>query len=251
MLHYLLSEKKKKGLLPSKPYFVKTVVTTPLQSKIAESFGVETENTLTGFKWICGKVNQIENEDPSRNFVFGTEESFGYLNHNHVRDKDGVSSIALISEIALHYKLQGKNLMEALDDIYGEYGFSFESLLSLNYYGKEGAQKISRIMELFRKTPNRELSGFKSLVFDDYLSSFSTDLESGKRTPLNQPESNVLGFHLEKGHKVFLRPSGTEPKIKFYIMINAPEGSLEERKKKAQKINQEMTNFLEDLAQKA
>ena len=133
MLHYILTQSNN---IPENSYFVKTIVTTDLQRKIAQKYGVACENTLTGFKWICGRVKEIEQNNPERNFIFGTEESFGYLNHPYVRDKDAVSSVALMAEIALFYKRQNMDLHDALTKIYEEFGFYQEELLCLDYEGK-------------------------------------------------------------------------------------------------------------------
>lgn len=247
MLHYTLKTLADKGQLSPDSYFVKTIVTTPLQEKIATSFGVETFNTLTGFKWICGKMKEQEIKYPHKKFLFATEESFGYLNHDLVRDKDGVSSVTLMSEIAHWYKkTQNKNLMEALDAIYEEFGFAHETLLSLDYFGKEGALKIERIMQTFRELNPQELSGVKIVGVEDYMSLETQDLQSGQKSPIDLPKSNVLGLQLESGDKIYLRPSGTEPKIKFYIMTQVNSGTLEEKKK----ISAERTQkFLTDLRQ--
>ena len=244
MLHYTCSRYKNSGKMPGHPYFVKTIVTTDLQSKIAEKFGVKTENTLTGFKWICGKVEEISKEDPKRTFIFGTEESFGYLNHSEVRDKDGVASVALMAEIALHYKRKGMNLIQALDAIYEEFAFSHEKLLSLNYYGKEGAEKIQRIMESFRHYDKEELCGQKIESLSDFSNNSVKNFQTGNLKDLGFPPSNVLGFTFTNGNKLFLRPSGTEPKIKFYIMIQANDGSLEEKKKDSYQLSDTMINFI-------
>lgn len=246
MLHYTCAQYKAQGKMPKDPYFVKTIVTTDLQVKIAESFGVAYENTLTGFKWICGRVNQIDTEEPNRTFIFGTEESFGYLNHRLVRDKDGVASVALLSEIALHYKRKGKNLIEALDDIYEEHGFSHEKLLSLNYYGKEGADKIQRIMESFRSFDEKEIAGQTIGTLSDYKEGHIKDFIEGTAKPLGFIKSNVLGFHFTNGNKLFLRPSGTEPKIKFYIMMQENEGSLTDKKAKAYKLADQVEAWIKE-----
>lgn len=251
MLHYICKKYKELGTMPKDPYFVKTIVTTDLQTKIANSFGVEGVNTLTGFKWICGRVNQIDKEEPNRTFIFGTEESFGYLNHRNVRDKDGVASVALLSEIALHYKLQGKNLINALDEIYEEFGFSHERLLSINYYGKSGAEKINRIMESFRSTNLSELCTQEIGTLSDFKLSTIKDFKEGNEKPLDYPVSNVLGFHFTNGNKLFMRPSGTEPKIKFYIMIQENNGSLEEKKSRAYALADQFEAFIKDWAEKA
>lgn len=251
MLHYMLTNLKEQNRMPTDPYFVKTIVTTPLQEKIAAEFGVKCENTLTGFKWICGLVNKIEREEPNRNFLFGTEESFGYLNHGFARDKDGISSVTLMAEMALWYKTQNLNLFDALDKIYEQYGFSHESLLCLNYYGKEGGEKIGRIMENFRAANLSEICGDKVSILEDFKFQKSLSFTDNLESKLDLPSSNVLGFNFENGNKVFLRPSGTEPKIKFYIMIQETEGSLEEKKEKALKKTEEILDFVKSESEKA
>lgn len=251
MLHYILTGLKESGRLPQNSYFVKTIVTSELQAKIAKSFGVATENTLTGFKWICGLMNTIERKHPERNFIFATEESFGYLNHDFVRDKDGVSSVSLMAEMTLWYKRQNMNLIEALDKIYEQYGFSHETLLCLDYEGKEGAEKIGRIMERFRQRKETQICGLEVEELVDYKSSQGKKLKSGETFTLSLPKSNVLGHSFSNGNRLFLRPSGTEPKIKFYIMVQENEGSLEDKKKKAKKLTDEIISFLKTEADKA
>lgn len=237
MLHYILENLKTQGKMPQNPYFVKTIVTTPLQEVIASAYGVETHNTLTGFKWICGRMNEMERLHPEKNFIFATEESFGYLNHNQVRDKDGVSSVTLMSEMTLWYKLKGKNLIEALDDIYEQYGFSHETLLNLVYEGKTGSEKIARIMEYFRSSFGAgKLTSFADCeikAIEDYKSSQRLDIITGDKTAIELPKSNVIGLFFKNGDCVFLRPSGTEPKIKFYIMIGENQGTLAQKKASA------------------
>ncbi|MBK23111.1 MAG: hypothetical protein CME70_03820 [Halobacteriovorax sp.] len=250
MLHYICSNLQEQGRMPKDPYYVRTIVTTPLQDKIAEKYGVEKEVTLTGFKWICGRVNEIEKEEPNRNFVFGTEESFGYLNHDYVRDKDGVSSIALLSEIALYYKLKGKDLVDALDDIYSEFGFSHETLLCLVYEGKAGAEKIDRIMEHFRNLPDPMFANEAVHTLKDYKSGEANSYFDNSVEKLNLPPTNALGFFLKSGDTVFLRPSGTEPKIKFYIMLQVTEGSLEEKKKKAEDKTETILSYIKEVAER-
>jgi phosphoglucomutase len=253
MLHYILKQKSQAGTLPSNPYFVKTVVTTPLQEKVAASFNVDVENTLTGFKWICGRMRKIETESPERNFLFATEESFGYLNHSHVRDKDGVSSVSLMAEVTLHYKLQGLNLIEALDKIYEEYGFAHDQLLNLVFKGKEGSEKIGRIMELWRSSICTEASLLDEEIalIEDYQKGTVFNKSTGKEEPLNFPKSNVLGIHWAGGNRLYLRPSGTEPKIKFYLMINENDGTLDKRKSAAKERAQKVIDFIEQKASQA
>jgi phosphoglucomutase len=239
-LHYILSQLKLQNKLTKNSYFVKSIVTTSLLDVIAKSFGTEVYNTLTGFKWICGKMNQIEKSDPTKQFIFATEESFGYLSHTYARDKDGVSSVAMMAEVALFYKLQGLDLLGALDKIYEEYGFSHESLLSLDYFGIEGQEKISRIMTKFREFSDNTMVGNQILEIRDYAIGYA-DL----------PKSNVLGFLFENGDQFYLRPSGTEPKIKFYIMIQEKSGSLNDKKKRALEKTEALLAFIKKEAEKA
>jgi len=196
-------------------------------------------DTLTGFKWMAGLIRELEEKKSKYNFVFASEESFGYMPHAESRDKDGVSSVALMSEVALYFKLQGKNLIEALDEIYTKYGFFYESLLTKDYEGMAGAHKISRIMEYFRKYPDTHFAGEKIASKEDY--------EQG----LNLPKSNVLSFTFGKGNKFFLRPSGTEPKIKFYVMVRETEGDLATKKisavKKVKLIEDKILEYCEKI----
>lgn len=250
MLHYVLQQKKAQSLLDSNDYFIKTIVTTDLQRIIAESFNVKMFETLTGFKWICNKVRELESSAPQLNFLFGTEESFGYLNHPYVRDKDGVSSIALMAEIALYYKTQGMDLIQALDKIYTEYGLFHESLLALNFEGKEGSEKIKRIMNDFRNFSEKTICDQNITAIDDYdyqtSQLFGHDARPKDFSDL--AKSNVLGFTFDSGDKLFLRPSGTEPKIKFYIMLQEKTGSLAEKKAKAAQKTQHFLDFLNQKA---
>ncbi|MBC7715039.1 MAG: phospho-sugar mutase [Rhizobacter sp.] len=239
-VHYMLSEMKKKGKLSGENYIVKTVVTTPLLDTIAHSYGVEVFNTLTGFKWICGKMNELERTQPQKKFIFATEESFGYLCHTFARDKDGVSSVSQMAEVALFYKLQGMNLLDALDKIYEEFGFSREDLLSLDYFGIEGQEKISRIMANFRNFSEKSILGSGIKQIKDY----SQGIEG-------LPKSNVIGFFFDNGNQVYLRPSGTEPKIKFYIMIQEKDGSLADKKANAEKRATQFLDYFKTASEKA
>lgn len=251
MLHYILSNFQETGRMPANAYFVKTIVTTPLQEKIAKSFGLDVENTLTGFKWICGRMKEIEETQPHRNMVFATEESFGYMNHDNVRDKDGICSVALMAEVCLWYKKQNMDIIDALDKIYEEYGFSNEQLLCLDYFGKEGAEKISRIMEKFRQMSDQSICGDEITQIEDYKLRKIRVLENNEIYPITLPESNVLGYSFASGNKLYLRPSGTEPKIKFYIMIRETEGDLETKKSRARQKTDEFLAYIKSQAQQA
>ncbi len=249
MLHYIFKNFKESGKLGANSYFVKTIVTTPLQDVIAKSFGVEVFNTLTGFKWICGKMNELERTNPEKEFIFATEESFGYLPHTFARDKDGVASVTLMAEVALYYKKQGLNLTEALDTIYKEYGFSKETLVNKVYQGKAGAEKITRIMDHFRALKPSNLCGLDIQVIEDYLAGTKVELDSGNEHKLNMPTSNVIGYHFKDGSRLYLRPSGTEPKIKFYIMIQVAEGSLQEKKESAEATTKRFLSFIDETSE--
>jgi len=252
MLHYICSNLREQGRMPGLPYFVKTIVTTSLQEKIASSFGVKTENTLTGFKWICGKMREIENKEPKRNFIFGTEESFGYLTHDQVRDKDGVAPITTLAEMALWYKTKNMTLIDALDKIYDQYGYHHEDLLNMNYFGSVGSNKILRIMDKLRKDPPAVFAGEKVIEIDDYKTSKKKILATNKLVDINLPSSNVLGFVFENGNKLFCRPSGTEPKIKFYTMVqDNKQGTLTDKKERAKKKTLAIIDFVKTICEKA
>lgn len=230
MLYYIFGRRQETGKLPKNPLVLKSIVTSPIQNAIVESFGGKVEDTLTGFKWMAGRLREHEEKKSPMNFVFASEESFGYMLHNEARDKDGVSSVAIISEIALYFKKKGKNLMEALDEIYEKYGFFFESLVSQDYEGIEGSKKIDRIMEYFRNYPETHFAGEKIVAKEDYQASMATDMVLKNNKIIELPKSNVLSFTFESGNKLFLRPSGTEPKIKFYTMVRETSGKLSDKK---------------------
>ncbi len=181
--------------------------------------GVECFNTLTGFKYIGEIMTRLEGQ---KTFVAGGEESYGYLVGEHARDKDAVVSCAMIAEMAAYYKDQGSSLYEALVDMYLEYGFYKEKLVAQKREGKAGAEEIKAMMERFRAHPPMVLGGSSVVMIKDYLSSTSKDMESGKLGKIDLPASNVLQFFTEDGSIISARPSGTEPKIKFYCSVNAP-----------------------------
>lgn len=251
MLHYTLSQRSQKGTLPDNPLVLKTIVTSELQKTICDHYRVRIENTLTGFKWMGARLKEIEDKGEGLNYVFGSEESFGFLTHDFCRDKDAVSAIGLFAEMALFHKKRGKTLIEALDEIYEEFGFSHENLVSINYLGKEGKEKMERIMNSFRTNPPKEICGEEVRLIDDYLTLQTVESETGKTHPLNFPKSNVLGFTFKSGNKLLMRPSGTEPKIKFYTLLQEKEGTLSEKKSKANKKSQEIENFIKDFCEKA
>ena len=244
MIHYLFTQRKEKGTLPENPLVIKSIVTSPMQNTIVEALGGTVLDTLTGFKWMARLWQDLEDKNTSYNFVFASEESFGYMPHNLVRDKDAVSSIALMNEIVLFYKLQGKTLINALDEIYNEFGYGQESLIANTYEGIPGKEKIQRIMEYFRTNSNQDIAGNKVKVFKDFESLKETNLFTKTESNIDMTKSNVLGFEFENGNILYLRPSGTEPKIKFYTMVQVKEGSLAEKKEEAQKQINEIESFI-------
>ena len=241
MLHYILTALTKKNQLPKHSYVVKSIVTTPLIDNIARHFGVDVEETPTGFKWIAKRIGDIETRSPQRHFLFAAEESFGQLNHAFVRDKDGPSSVALLGEMALYHKVMGRDFVEALDMIYEEFGFFHETLHSFTYAGREGAEKIGRIMEDFRSIRGEFLFNEKLETYEDYL-----------RLPFpGIGVSNVLAFRFASGDRLYLRPSGTEPKIKFYLIVRGQGTTLCEQKQTAEEKTKKMYTLLVERVERA
>ncbi|QTA38377.1 phospho-sugar mutase [Thermosipho ferrireducens] len=218
LINYLLSERKKRGLLSDKSIIIKSIVTGELGKQIAKEFGVETFETLTGFKNICGLENRLEKE--GHQFEFGYEESIGFVTGNFVRDKDGVISSMILAEAAAFYKKQGKTLIDVLNDLYEKYGYYLENNFSLIYEGLEGMEKIKNIMKIYRENFPKEISGLKLTKYIDYLTGIIYNANGNEIGKVNQkhiPASNVLRFFLEDGSWYAVRPSGTEPKLKVYI----------------------------------
>lgn len=246
MLHYIFSERSRKNLLPENPLVIKSIVTSELQTTIAEKFGATLMNTLTGFKWMAMKLKELEEAGSKYNFVFASEESFGYLPYGMVRDKDAVSAVALMSEIALFYKKQGKTLIDALNEIYEIYGYAEESLISLTFEGISGKQKIDNIMNYYRENYKTAFNSEEVTVFKDYKSLEEIDLRSNNKSKIEMTKSNVLGFEFSSGNRLYLRPSGTEPKIKFYTMVKVSDGDLQSKKDTAKKA---ITNIESEIHQ--
>lgn len=218
MLHYLLSQKEEKGLLPENGIVLKTIVTSEIGRAIAESFGIPTFDTLTGFKFIGEKIKEYE-KTGKHNFLFGYEESYGYLIGDFVRDKDAVQAAIFAAEVAAFYKAQGKSLYDALIEIFEKYGYYKEALSSLTLKGKDGAEQIANILEEFRSNPPKEIAGIRVTAVEDYKASIRKQLSNGKLNPISLPKSNVLKYFLEDGSWFCVRPSGTEPKCKFYFAV--------------------------------
>ncbi len=219
LLHYILSSKKELNQLPSNGFIVKTVVTSDMSKVIADSFGVETYETLTGFKFICNMEKNVQ-EKEGKEFLFGYEESIGYLTGDFVRDKDAVISAMLIAEMAAYYHKNGLNLLHVLEGLYQKYGYYEEYQHSIYLEGAKGEKKITEIMEAFRKKLP-EVKDIKMVRIEDYEIGKSYDLKLKKTSPLALARSNVLKIVFSDGSWYVLRPSGTEPKIKLYLSFHA------------------------------
>jgi phosphoglucomutase len=226
---YVLVQLKETGKLPKDALSIKTVVTTDLQADIAHEVGASCEETLTGFKWICDVIDGYETGrlKPYKKFVCGGEESFGFMAGSFVRDKDGVISCCLAAEMTAYYRSKGKTLVDVLNDMYTRHGVYYETLHTLTLPGKEGAEKIKDMMNRMRNQPPAKIDGIAVKSLQDYELSKTFSMENGKPQPsgkLDLPRSDVLQFTLVDGTKVSVRPSGTEPKIKFYVSVKDPEG---------------------------
>lgn len=241
---YQLSRKKERGELPSNAYIAKTIVTTPLLDRIAKHFGVPSYDTLTGFKYIAGVIRDRE---ANEQFITGGEESYGYMIGDFVRDKDGVSAATMICEMAVWAHAQGMTLLELRERIHKEFGLFRESLISLKKEGISGAEEIKQRMENYRSATPSSLAGAKVLEVRDFRSSEIRYLEEGRTETIDLPSSNVMQFLLEDGALVTARPSGTEPKIKYYFSVHANEFAdyAEERKKLDKRLNQLADAFLD------
>lgn len=217
LLNYVLTTRAELGTLPEHPVTVKTIVTSDLVLRIAEKFGCEVREVLTGFKYIGEQIGLLEKEGHPERYVFGFEESYGYLSGTYVRDKDGVNASMLICEMAAYYKKQGKSLLDVLDALYAEFGVYRHILINAEFEGAEGMATMHKLMESLRENRPQEIAGLAVTRFSDYLASRSVDMRTGSETVLTLPKSNVLVFGLEDGAGVIVRPSGTEPKIKAYV----------------------------------
>jgi len=244
LINYLLSAWEEKGKFTGKEYIVKTIVTSYLIDAIAKDKGVECYNTLTGFKYIGELITKFEGE---KTFIGGGEESYGYLIGDIVRDKDAVVSAAFIAEMTAFYKDKGSSLFEALIDTYLKYGFYKETLISITKKGKTGAEEIKAMMEQYRTNPPATLGGSKVIALKDYELRKETDLTSNTVTPIDLPKSDVLQFITEDGSIISARPSGTEPKIKFYCSVNTKLASKEAFHETEKQLDEKLKTIMTDL----
>jgi phosphoglucomutase len=217
LTNYILSCKKASGKLPEKPVVVKTIVTTKLINKLCEKYGCELKNVLTGFKYIGEVILNLENKHEENRYLFGFEESYGYLSGTYVRDKDAVVASMLVCEMAAYYKKQGKSLAEVIDGLYEEFGYYLNKTYSFEFGGAAGMHKMADIMTAVRDNTPKSIAGYDVVKVSDYFLRKETDVATGSVTDIDLPKSNVIALHLADDNAVIIRPSGTEPKIKLYI----------------------------------
>lgn len=232
LLEYICQQRIEKGTMPKNPIAVKTIVTTDIVNAIAKEYGVEVIDVLTGFKFIGEQIGFLEEKGEEDRYIFGFEESYGYLAGSYVRDKDAVVASMLICEMAAYYRTKGISMIEARKRMYEKYSVYVHSQHSFTFEGESGMIEMQNIMTKLRNEHPTEINGLKVVKFDDYQTSVSKDLTTGEKTEITLPKSNVLAFTLEQGAKVVIRPSGTEPKIKAYYTVTADtneEGSVKEK----------------------
>ncbi|MDM5224316.1 phospho-sugar mutase [Peribacillus sp. NJ11] len=243
-LDYLISQKQKKGTLPENGVVLKTIVTSEIGRAISEQNGLKTVDVLTGFKFIAEKINEYHTSG-EHSFLFGYEESYGYLIKDFARDKDAIQATILAVEVCAYYKKQGKTMYEGLLDVFDKYGYYLEGLRSLTLKGIEGSRQIQAILNEFRENPPDQISGHKVVVQEDYLSRKKYTFGTNREEAIKLPKSNVLKYFLEDGTWVCLRPSGTEPKIKFYFGVQG--NSMNEAKGKLSTVMEDFMRRINNL----
>ena len=242
LTEYILKCRRALGTLPDRPVVVKTIVTTKIIEAICKKYDCELKNCLTGFKYIGEIILGLEQKGEEDRYVFGFEESCGYLAGSYVRDKDAVVASMLICEMAAYYKKQGKSLVDIIDGIYEEYGYYLNTTLNFYFEGAEGMQKMAGIMDGLRANAPQSIAGCKVVSVADYDTHVATDLLTGATEKIDLPKSNVLSYTTEGGHCAIVRPSGTEPKIKIYI--TAIGSTADEAKAITEKITEDMSAYL-------
>ena len=240
---YLLNKLKKNNQLGSNNFIASTIVSSPMILKLANSYGVKYKNCLTGFKWIAKLIK----DRPDLKFIGGGEESYGYLIGDKIRDKDAISASLLACELASELKYENKSIYKYLINCYVKYGLYVERLISITKEGKDGADQIISIMKEFRETPPKEFGNIPILEIDDYLLSESKNLKKNQTKKIDLPKENVLIFRLEDGSKISLRPSGTEPKIKFYFSVNSVYKKKLPLKIQQKRLNNKIDLFINDI----
>jgi phosphoglucomutase len=242
LLEYICEERTKLGTMPKNPIAVKTIVSTDIAKKIGEAYGVEVIEVLTGFKFIGEQIGWLEEKGEENRFIFGFEESYGYLAGSYVRDKDAVVASMLICEMAAFYRTKGISLIKARENLYNKYGVYMHSQKSFTCEGATGMQRMAELMKMLRTNTPKEIGGLKVICFEDYIASESVNLLTGEKTKLTLPKSDVLTFKLEDNASVIIRPSGTEPKIKAYYTTTA--NTLDDAKALLHKLEESFKNIL-------
>ena len=242
LLQYILENMKKTGKLPAEPVAVKSIVSTPLADRIAAAYGCKMRTVLTGFKYIGGVVLELEQAGCPENFVLGFEESCGYLKGDYARDKDAVVTAMLIAEMTACYKLQGKTLAEAMDALYAEYGFYTTGLRSVVFASAAQKTAFMQLMDELRANPPKDVAGFAVTAVADFRAGVKTDLATGEKTPTNLPSENMVLLQLAENGRVILRPSGTEPKCKFYYTACA--NTLAEAEARITMLDEAMCKYM-------
>ena len=244
VFNYIIEARKLSGKAEPNDMIVKTIVTTDMIDKIAEKNNITCYNVLTGFKWIAELIREKEGEE---NYIVGGEESFGLMIGDKVRDKDAVSAVAMICEIAAVEKQKGRTLFEKLMELYVKYGFYFEKLISITKTGMNGSKEITEMMQSYRDNPPKEIAGSPVKEVLDYQLQVKKDLLSGDTQKIELPKSNVLQFITEDGSKISARPSGTEPKIKFYFSVNSPLSVISEFDATQGKLEQKIDAIISSM----
>lgn len=242
--NYMIESRKEKGIAQPNDMVIKTIVTTNLIDVIAEKNGVNCYNVLTGFKWIAELIKEKEGKE---NYVIGGEESYGLMVGSEIRDKDAISAVCILCEMAAYEKNKGRSLYEKLLDLYLQYGYYQEDLISITKKGMNGQQEIAQMMEDFRMNPPKILAGSKVVQLLDYQKQTRTDLQTGQTSSIDLPKSNVLQFITEDGSKISARPSGTEPKIKFYFSVNTELESIDKFDEAQQKAREKIQTIIREM----
>jgi phosphoglucomutase len=242
--NYMIEARKAKGIAQSNDMVITTIVTTEMINRIAEANGVKCYNVLTGFKWIAEMIREKEGKE---NYIIGGEESFGLMIGDKVRDKDAISAVALLCEMAAYEKEKGKTLFQKMIDLYVQYGFYKEHLISITKKGMDGQQQIAAMMESYRNNPPKQINGVAVEQLLDYEMRKGKNLVTGSEWEIKLPKSNVLQFILTDGSKISARPSGTEPKIKFYFSVNAKLGSAVEFEKVGKELDDKIKAIISDM----
>lgn len=242
LLHYLLTAKKAAGTLPANGVLVKSIVSSEFAADIAKSFNIETINVLTGFKYIAEQIQNYESTH-EHTFLFGFEESYGYLVKSFARDKDSIQATVLLAEVAAYYKSLGKTLYDGLQDLFAEYGYFVENTQSLTFKGIDGAEKIAALMAKFRAEQPTSFGNIAVTKFADFTLQTETDVQTGVETTMSLPKANVLKYWLTDGSWVAVRPSGTEPKIKLYVGTNGTTQQIADDKLAA--IQQSIADYVD------